>query len=915
MHFDTAIGTGGLFLLGFALLVACGFEFVNGFHDTANAVATVIYTHSLKPSIAVIWSGLCNFLGVSLGGIAVAMSLIKLLPVELLASSGSGAGLAMVLALLVAAILWNLGTWYFGLPASSSHTLIGAIVGVGLANSLMPGHVFGSGVNWSKVKEIGLSLVISPFVGLTLAAVILIVARKFLRSPELHTPPDGKKPPPGWIRGILIATCSGVSFAHGSNDGQKGVGLIMLILIGLLPADFALNSAFHRADLDNAVAITRRLDTMTRTNFGGDERMAANVDMAAYDSPTAKVLSDLADVRAGFDGKNDVRSIPPEERFALRTKIIRVDTALGDLEKKHKLPAAASASLKKERTALRASVDYAPTWVLVLVALSLGVGTMIGWKRIVVTVGEKIGKAHLTYSQGASAELVAATTIGLSGWLGLPVSTTHVLSSGIAGTMVAQKAGLQRSTVRNIALAWVLTLPASIVLAGLLFLMFRTLIPDAKAATPTVRFDDQKGEISTITQPVLGKPLRLHGSNTIGSELAPSLAESFLKSKGATGVATEKAARGHAFVVSGKLPNETQPFAIEIDAAGSATAFADLIAGTCDIGMASRAIHADEMQRAQAANLGDLTEPGHETVIGLDGVAVIVNAKNPAREMSVAQLSALFSASATIWPGTNAPVTLYARDDQSGTFDAFKSIVLGDRALASSATRFADSAALANAVASDEHAIGFVGMPYVRGVGALAISDAGAAILPSAFTVATEDYPLSRRLYLYTTSATTHPLAQDFVGFAVGVEGQKAVANAGFVGISEAATNEGCTSCTPEFAALTKDAKRLPIDFRFRSGSEELDSRAVASVARLAATLGTKQNANVMLFGFSDAAGPAGSNLSLSQSRAQKVADDLERRGVHATKVQGFGEAMPVASNDTASGRNRNRRVEVWLGN
>jgi PiT family inorganic phosphate transporter len=902
VHFDTPITTGGLLLLGLALLVACGFEFVNGFHDTANAVATVIYTHSLRPSLAVIWSGICNFLGVSLGGIAVAMSIIKLLPVELLASSGSGAGLAMVLALLVAAIVWNLGTWYFGLPASSSHTLVGAIVGVGLANSLMPGHVFGSGVNWVKVKEIGLSLVISPLVGLAVAAGLLLLARRVLQSRALHTPPDGKTTPPTWIRGLLIATCSGVSFAHGSNDGQKGVGLIMLILIGLLPADYALNGSFHRSELDNAVAVTRHLDTMTRTSFGGDERMASNVDMAAYDSPTARVLSDLADIRSGFNGKEDVRSIPPDERFALRSKIIRVDSALGDLEKKHKLSPEASASLKKERTALRASVDYAPRWVLVLVALALGVGTMIGWKRIVVTVGEKIGKAHLTYAQGASAELVAMSTIGLSGWLGLPVSTTHVLSSGIAGTMVAQKAGLQKSTVRNIALAWILTLPASIVLAGVLFLLFRAIIPDANAATPTVRFTDPQAEQAIISKPALGKPLRLHGSNTIGSELAPALAKAFLQSRGATDVKVENGVGGHAFVVSAALPNEPQRISIEIDAEGSSTAFTDLAKGTCDIGMASRPVRP-----------GESTVALDENVIGLDGVAVIVYPRNGTHALEMRRLADIFDGSMTSWPDTHAPIALYARDEQSGTFDAFKSIVLGDRPLAASAKRFSDSTALAAAVASDENAIGFVAMPYVRGTGALAISDGGPAIAPSAFSVATEAYPLTRRLYLYLPEKPEHPLARDLVAFALGAEGQKAVANAGFIGATTDAAADQCASCTPEYLSLTKNATRLPVDFRFRSGSQDLDSRGRADVRRLAASLSTHSEPHVMLFGFSDSAGTADLNLSLSKARAKQVADDLEPRGVHAVEVRGFGSDMPIASNDTLTGRDRNRRVEVWL--
>jgi phosphate/sulfate permease len=235
-----AIGT--ILFLILALAIALGFEAINGFHDTANAVATVIYTKSLKPQVAVIWSGLCNFLGVMLGGIAVAFSIVHLLPVDLLVHIDSGAGMAMVLALLIGAMIWNFGTWFMGIPSSSSHALIGSIIGVGLANSLLVGR-FGTGVNWHKAGEVGLSLFISPLIGFGLAFALLLLAKALIRNPKLHEAPEGDKPPPWWVRGILILTCTGVSFAHGSNDGQKGIGLIMLILIGLVPATFALNDS------------------------------------------------------------------------------------------------------------------------------------------------------------------------------------------------------------------------------------------------------------------------------------------------------------------------------------------------------------------------------------------------------------------------------------------------------------------------------------------------------------------------------------------------------------------------------------------------------------------------------------------------------------------------------------------------
>ena len=912
--FDTPIGTAQLVFLVVALLVACGFEFVNGFHDTANAVATVIYTRSLKPWYAVILSGTCNFLGVYLGGIAVAMGILKLLPVDLLVSSGSGAGLAMVLSLLLAAILWNLGTWWFGLPASSSHTLIGAIVGVGLANSLMPGHVFGSGVNWHKVQEIGTSLIVSPLFGLTAAALIMLLARKVLSSPKLHSAPDPNKPPPWWIRGILVTTCSGVSFAHGSNDGQKGVGLIMLILIGLLPADFAINRAMGHDQIAALVSTTDRIE-MVAQNLGPTP-MIAGASAAAGKTAPADIETDLEEIRATLSGKDSLRDVPADRRFDLRARILRVDSKLGDIEKKSagSLSSDQWASLKKDRSALRNAIDYAPSWVLIVVALSLGIGTMIGWKRIVVTVGEKIGKTHLTYSQGASAEVVAMTTIGLSSWFGLPVSTTHVLSSGIAGTMLAHKSGLQKSTVRNIALAWVLTLPAAMVLGGLLFLFFRAVLPNAAGATPSVHFD-ARGEEATIVH-ISEQPLRLHGSNTIGAELAPSLAEAFLTSRGATDVHRDHDVSGHTWVVSGTLPHESRPLQIEIDAAGSETAFDDLAAGKADLGMSSRAVTQAEADKLKAAGAGDVMATDDENVIGLDGVAVIVNSSNAIGSLGVDAVARYFTGAVTTWPGSGAPVHVYARDDRSGTYATFKGVVLGDKPLVPTATRFADSAALEAAVANDPGGIGFVGMPYVHRTRALAISDTGtgAAVAPTAFSVATEDYPITRRLYLYAPTPRRHRLSQDFLAFALSPQGQVIVASKGFVDLrTNTADPTPCDGCPVAYASATHGSKRMSLDFRFGTGATALDARGQRDLDRLVTYLQTRRAPAVTLLGFSDSNGDSSANLELSRTRARHVADALSARGIQVTTVDGLGAQMPVASNDTPQGRERNRRVEVWV--
>src|SRR3982075_1360339 len=241
-------------LLFVALLIALGFEFVNGFHDTANAVATVIYTRAMPANIAVVWSGLFNLFGALMSSGAVAFGIVSLLPVELILQVGSGAGFAMVFALLIAAIIWNLGTWWFGLPASRSHQLIGSIIGVGVANALMRGRDGTSGVDWGKATEIGYALLLSPLVGFICAAILLLLLKMIVRNPALYAAPEGNKAPPLWIRGLLILTCTGVSFAHGSNDGQKGMGLIMLILIGTVPTVYALNRTMPASQMEQFVA-------------------------------------------------------------------------------------------------------------------------------------------------------------------------------------------------------------------------------------------------------------------------------------------------------------------------------------------------------------------------------------------------------------------------------------------------------------------------------------------------------------------------------------------------------------------------------------------------------------------------------------------------------------------------------------
>jgi inorganic phosphate transporter, PiT family len=493
-------------LLGVALFIALGFEFVNGFHDTANAVATVIYTHSLEPHIAVVYSGMWNLIGVLTSSGGVAYTIVSLLPVELILQVGSGAGFAMIFALLIAAIIWNLGTWWFGLPVSSSHSLIGSIIGVGLANQFMAGKNGTSGVDWSQATGVFKALIISPLVGFGFAAAMLLILKLVVKTPELYKAPETPAPPPFWIRCLLILTCTGVSFGHGSNDGQKGMGLIMLILIGTVPTAYALNHAIGPHEVQTFAAISEQADRVFQAHMpGGPAPLPAP---PAAQAPEVQAQPDKGQAQAGqhagpeFTALEDyvrtkkftpqtmsgvekmaqtieqelvnyksLANVPPAQQRNVRNDMYLESEALRLIGKNKdvKWDGQEGAIVTNYMSELNKSTKFIPSWVKVAVALALGLGTMVGWKRIVVTVGEKIGKEHLTYAQGASAEIVAAATIIAADQFKLPVSTTHVLSSAVAGTMLANGSGLQMATIRNIALAWIVTLPAAAILSGVLF--------------------------------------------------------------------------------------------------------------------------------------------------------------------------------------------------------------------------------------------------------------------------------------------------------------------------------------------------------------------------------------------------------------------------------------------------------------
>lgn len=464
-----------------ALAFVLTFEFINGFHDTANAVATVIYTKAMPPHLAVFFSGLFNFFGVLLGGVGVAYAIVHLLPVELLINVNTGHGLVMVFSLLAAAIAWNLGTWYFGIPASSSHTLIGSILGVGLANALISGIPVSDGVNWQKAIDIGASLVFSPLAGFIVAALVLLALKwwrplsKMHKTPEQRRTVDEKKHPPFWNRLVLVISAMAVSFVHGSNDGQKGIGLIMLVLIGIVPAQFVLDLTSTTYQIERTRDATLHLNQFyQRNNATLGEYLALGKSNPGdlpeqFSCKPAQTEPTIDALLSTLKGVSDYHALSSDQRVEVRRYLLCLDDTARKVSKLPDLPAREKADLDKLRKDLTASTEYAPFWVILAVALALGLGTMVGWRRVVLTIGEKIGRQGMTYAQGMSAQITTASAIALANVFALPVSTTHILSSGVAGTMVANRAGLQGGTVRNILLAWVLTLPATVALAAGLF--------------------------------------------------------------------------------------------------------------------------------------------------------------------------------------------------------------------------------------------------------------------------------------------------------------------------------------------------------------------------------------------------------------------------------------------------------------
>ncbi|MGD9426309.1 inorganic phosphate transporter PitA [Pantoea sp. NSTU24] len=492
LHLFAGLDLSTSLLLVLALLFVLFYEAINGFHDTANAVATVIYTRAMRAQLAVVMAGVFNFFGVLLGGLSVAYAIVHMLPTDLLLNVGSAHGLAMVFSMLLAAIIWNLGTWYLGLPASSSHTLIGAIIGIGLTNALMSGTSVVDALNIPKVLNIFLSLILSPIVGLVLAGGLIFILRRYWSSTKkrarIHMTPadrekiDGKKKPPFWTRIALIVSAIGVSYSHGANDGQKGIGLIMLVLIGVAPAGFVVNMNASGYD------ITRTRDAVNHLEQYYQQHNASLthiVRMAPPELPTpeevpaaspeefhcdsARALQAVQGAQVLLNNLQSYEQLTTDQRGHMRRLLLCISDTADKVARLPETSADDKRFLSKLKSDLLGTIEYAPVWIIVAVALALGTGTMIGWRRVATTIGEKIGKKGMTYAQGMSAQVTAALSIGIASYTGMPVSTTHILSSSVAGTMLVDGGGLQSRTIKNIAMAWIFTLPVCILLSGSLY--------------------------------------------------------------------------------------------------------------------------------------------------------------------------------------------------------------------------------------------------------------------------------------------------------------------------------------------------------------------------------------------------------------------------------------------------------------
>jgi len=470
----------GLLLL--SLGIALFYEMINGFHDTANAVAMIIYTNSMEAKYSVIMSGIMNFLGVLLGGISVAYVIVHLLPLDIMVAYNQNATLVMIYSLLISAVIWNFGTWYFGLPVSSSHSLIGSLIGVSTVFGVMHGFEFSQSVNWKVLYGVLIALALSPILGFVFAYILMKITKKLIHSPKFYKTPDSevkRKRPNFWMRIGIIATGAGVSFAHGSNDGQKGIGLIMIILIGILPSYYALDMNSHQYKIQQT-----RESAANLANFYAENNQTLNRLVSEKHLISAlKIKNTIAEcnvnqvqdttslIATKLNGIKSYSELSAADRWSLHNAILCSDNFFGQVEKIYLLKDKDKFDyIAAQRKTMLSATEYVPSWVMIAVALSLSIGTMIGYKRIVHTIGEKIGSQPITYMQGTVAQVISMITILLANFFHAPVSTTHIVSSSVAGSMVAEPGGsIQKSTVNTILLSWLFTLPVTALLSSAIY--------------------------------------------------------------------------------------------------------------------------------------------------------------------------------------------------------------------------------------------------------------------------------------------------------------------------------------------------------------------------------------------------------------------------------------------------------------
>ncbi|CAL4325746.1 Low-affinity inorganic phosphate transporter 1 [Buchnera aphidicola (Eriosoma grossulariae)] len=473
------------YFLILSLIFVCVYEIVNGFHDIANSVITVIYTRSMSSNIAVIMASVFNFFGVILGGLSIAYTIVHLLPIEVLLNLSFFHRFLVIFFILLVVMLLNLFSWYYRLPSSSSHALIGSIIGIGFANSILFHCSLLNSINVIHIKNIFIVLICSPFFGFFIALFFVFLLRSLKMilkynniinmDPVFYKNKFNKTRPPFLIQMTLILSAIGLSYAHGSNDGQKSIGLIMLILMSILPGYFVLNLNSAPVEIIHTQKSIKyfkeyyQLNNLHAMNsYSVSIKKHFYSKYSYYDDP---FLSSMNYVNHIMNNVSNYRQLGITERIYIHRLLLLISNHINKKLILSNINQGDKIFLKKLQFNILKSTEYAPLWIIFMVAFFLSIGSIIGWRRISVTIGKKIGQKNMTYGQAISIQMTSSISIGLANYVGFPVSTTHISSSAVMGVMLISRGGIQLKTVKNIFLAWVLTIPISIFLSGLLYWM------------------------------------------------------------------------------------------------------------------------------------------------------------------------------------------------------------------------------------------------------------------------------------------------------------------------------------------------------------------------------------------------------------------------------------------------------------